>query len=71
MKRQEILEKADIPTELKDEAIDYDEVSSFIDSVETRVNNVVKKLEDISCLADLHEIEDCLDMLKDLSQDLY
>ena len=53
------------------EYIIEDSVKDFIDDIESRVNDARDFLESIKGVDDLERVEQCLDLLKEIANDLY
>ena len=50
---------------------DLSKVDGFLNDIESRINLAISKLNDIKNISDLGNVEDCMNILKDLSSDLY
>jgi DNA replication initiation complex subunit (GINS family) len=62
---------SDIDSDSKETYIDYDDVKSFIDELESEVGEVKEILEDIYGIDSLYKIEDAYDKLKTICDHLY
>lgn len=61
----------DILLKLKEYPDIEQEVSEFIDDIESRINDAVGKLDSVKSISDLDLVDDCKTILDSLSGDLY